>query len=241
MRMNENAIGSDVWKEFDRLWENDPASERDIARDERILIKKNETDTAIPEWLKTISEIDSNIGLKNCGGLDGYLSVLSAFHKTAPYKADEIEKLFSDEDMKNYTIKVHALKSSSRIIGAKELADLAEKLEEAGNKNDLLFTKDNTGILLEMYRKLDEELSAMDSQNGDLPMIAPSEMKEAYQTMIEIAQSMDYEMMYGLLNQLRQYRLESEDNETVRVIEKLLTELEWEKIEDTAKTKIIAP
>ncbi len=106
------------------------------------------------------------------------------------------------------------------------------------DRNDTAFIADNTGSLLEMYRKLDEDLSAMERDNKELPMITPSQMKEAYQTMAEIAPSMDYGMMYDLLKEVRQYRLESGDDKRIRMIEELLTKLEWEEIEKEAKNNI---
>ena len=47
--------------------------------------------------------------------------------------ADELEKLLQEGDYENYTIKVHALKSSARLIGAEELSETARKLEAYGN------------------------------------------------------------------------------------------------------------
>ncbi len=240
MKMNEKANGADVWKEFYRLWENDSANNMETGSKDIVPSILDEKTDTFPEWLNTIPEIDKDMGVKKCGGIDGYLSVLFTFHKTASYKADEIEKFLNDSDMENYTIKVHALKSSARIIGAKELADLSEKLEKAGRENDSIFIEGNTGILLEMYRKLDKGLSAMDKINEDLPLIAQSAMQEAYQTIAEISQSMDYEMMDELLKKLRQYRLDPPDDETITTIEQLLTVLDWDEIEKMAKSKMVS-
>ena len=58
------------------------------------------------------------------------------FHDTIDYNADVLEKAFTDADYSLYTIKVHALKSSARIIGASKLSKLAEELEMAGKSNN---------------------------------------------------------------------------------------------------------
>ena len=57
---------------------------------------------------------------------------LRQFAESAAEKAAEIETLFAQEDWENYTIKVHALKGSARLIGATVLSVLAAHLEEAG-------------------------------------------------------------------------------------------------------------
>ncbi len=231
-----------TWEAAEGTERKDTAGDRQGAHMESgvyefVTMNPDERSDTLPEWLINISEIDLDNGLKYCGGIDGYLSIIEAFHQTASYKADEIETLFKDKDINNYTIKVHALKSSARIIGANDLSELAKKLEKAGDDNDVQFIEDNTGTLLKMYRKLDKELSKMDEISADFPLLSSAEMKEAYQTMIEVAKSMDYGMMHELLKKVRQYRLEGADDEIVCMIEDLLTKLEWDEIIKTIETK----
>ena len=65
---------------------------------------------------------------------------------------------YSKDDLENYTIKVHALKSSSRQIGAMELGDKAEALEKAGHNEDWDFIRSNTSDTLALYKELLNEL-----------------------------------------------------------------------------------
>ena len=196
---------------------------------------EDKSSAVLPEWLKDISDIDIQEGISNSGSEDGYLSVLRVFHLTADDKADEIEKLYNDEDIELYTVKVHALKSSARIIGAKALSQLAEKLEDAGNNKDLDFIKNNTDKLLGMYRELNNKLKKSKEQSQESPKISPDELQEAYKAMIEIAMTMDYGLMDNLISDLRGYKLESEDADRLSQIEKLLTELDWDGIEAIAR------
>ena len=136
--------------------------------------------------------------------------------------------------MEDYTIKVHALKSSARIIGATQLSELAGELESAGKNGDRAFTDENTDRLLEMYRSLNDALSWLDGTDEDLPEISGDKLKEAYQTMIEIAGSYDYELMDGILKELRAYRLPPSDRGRISDIENRLTVLDWEGIAEKA-------
>ncbi len=188
----------------------------------------------LPAELKNIKEIDEQAGLINCGSTEGYLSVLSVFHQTAEAKADEIKDLLENGDIENYTIKVHALKSSARIIGASSLSELARDLEDAGKRKDTGYIRSHTDRLLSMYRSLDEDLSGLYGKEEDLPSIDEGALKEAYQTIAEIAGSMDYEMMDGLLKDLRGYALPDADRERIAKIESMLTELDWDGIIQTA-------
>ena len=68
--------------------------------------------------------------------------------------------------IKNTTIKVHGLKSSSRAIGALELGNLAEKLEKAGNSGDVEMLDKELGDLISRYRQLALELTPLADQEG---------------------------------------------------------------------------
>lgn len=130
----------------------------------------------------------------------------------------------------NYTIKVHALKSSARIIGAEDLSELARALEDAGKNGDNAFIEDHTDELLKMYRSLNDRLSWLDSSDEELSEISEDALQEAYQTIIEIAGSYDYELMDDMLQNLRGYRLSPSDRERLSDISKMLTELDWDGI-----------
>lgn len=197
-----------------------------------------EDDFELMEWLKDLPEIDEKAGLRNCGSEEGYQSVLAVFHQTAVAKADEIEEYYRNGDIKKYTVKVHALKSSARIIGAEELSALAKELEAAGKREDTAYLKEHTDRLLQMYRALDKRLSELDKADESLPEISAGALKEAYQTILEIAGSMDYGLMENMLTELKGFRLPEADKERIGRIEGMLTELNWNGI--TAVVKEVA-
>jgi HPt (histidine-containing phosphotransfer) domain-containing protein len=135
----------------------------------------------------------------------------------------------------DYTIRVHALKSSARIIGSMELSALAEKLEKAGKERDMDTIAAQTEKLLKMYRKLDDALGAMDESGTGKPLISEAQMKEAYQTLLEITESMDYGLLEGLLKDLEKYELSIDDENNLTSIELMMTELDWEGIASLAR------
>ncbi len=85
------------------------------------------------EAFKTLPQLNLASGIANCGDADSYRMVLETFASSCAKSADVIEGYWDAQDTKNYTIKVHALKSSARIIGANGLSDLAAFLEKSGN------------------------------------------------------------------------------------------------------------
>ncbi len=178
----------------------------------------------------SIEEIDTNTGVLNCGSADSYLSVLETFRQTADKKADEIESYYNEGDIENYTIKVHALKSSARIIGAAALSDMARALEDAGKAGDEDTIKRDTAALLTAYRGLYDKLLAGTAEDTDLKEMTDGMRLEAFQTMGEIAESMDYGLMEDILHDIRTYRLSAEDSVLIGQIEDRLTELDWDGI-----------
>ena len=73
-----------------------------------------------------------------------------------------INDTLSKKDWENYRIRVHGLKSNSRLVGGMELGDLAEKCEHAARGGDTAFVEANTAPLLELYAQTVEALKAID-------------------------------------------------------------------------------
>ncbi len=67
--------------------------------------------------------IDVALGIKNNRDADSYRTLLKVFYESAGEKAEELEKYLENGDENSYTIKVHALKSSARIVGAADDMD----------------------------------------------------------------------------------------------------------------------
>ncbi len=81
--------------------------------------------------------IDPSVGLKYCRNEeDFYEQLLLEYAKDRKKKAGELKKMYEDGDLKNYGIRVHAIKSTSRMIGAAEVSDAARALEEAAKNED---------------------------------------------------------------------------------------------------------
>ncbi len=192
----------------------------------------------VPKYLKDIEEINIDKGIENSGSIESYLSILDVFAKTADDKAVELVDYLANSDIANYTIKVHALKSSARIIGADDLSEAARRLEDAGKVMDLDYINKYTGKLVEDYLQLKDKLLSDkkdDNKKANLPEINPSLLKEGYSTIFEVAMEMDYPMMEEVLKDLRSYKLPANDDSIIALIEKHLTELDWNKIAELAK------
>ncbi|MBO7336569.1 MAG: response regulator, partial [Lachnospiraceae bacterium] len=107
-----------------------------------------------------IDGVDIDRGIQICGSKKVYEGVLKVFSRTADKYADEIQEFFDAEDWENYVIKVHALKSSARTIGANELSERAARLERAGKTDAITYIRENTEDVLSDYRLLAKQIEA---------------------------------------------------------------------------------
>ena len=91
-------------------------------------------------------------GIENSGSKDLFISLLGDYYKLIDTKATKIEKCLADGLLRDFTIEVHALKSTSRVIGALELSERFYELEQLGNAMDQKTLEMKTPDVLSLYR-----------------------------------------------------------------------------------------
>ena len=137
-----------------------------------------------------------------------------------------------------FTVKVHALKTSARIVGAGELSALCERLEEAGNRNDAEFIDENTAKMLELHRAFLAKLSKLDNgKKEDKPAVNPDELKDAYKALREVVPEMDYDSAEMIIEQVLSYKLPEKDEEVFGKLKTYLKALNWDEMEKLIQDK----
>ncbi len=187
---------------------------------------------SLPDWLNETRGVDIKAGVHHCGTEEAYLSALKVFAESILPNATEIESYYEQEDWKNYTTKVHALKSSSRIIGAQELFERAMRLENAGNAGYVNEIRECTGDLLSLYRSYAEKLAPLLIKESDegKPMIETEALVEAYDALREMAEVFDYDSAMYVLESLEEYRIPEEETERYKKIRQAIGKPDWEKL-----------
>lgn len=123
--------------------------------------KTQAPDKSLTERLCEIG-LDAKSGLAYCSGMeDFYREMLQMFCGQQPEKAQAIQEAYDAKDWDGYTVKVHALKSTSRTIGAATLSELAEKLEKAGKAKDLPYITEMHDNLQRQYRDICAQIAAL--------------------------------------------------------------------------------
>nr|MCR5237895.1 Hpt domain-containing protein [Lachnospiraceae bacterium] len=172
-------------------------------------------------------------GIRNSGGISNYIFALNLFLDTIGENAKVIRDSYEKGNLRLYTIKVHSLKSSARIIGAMELSKLAEALEDAGNREDRGYIDANTDRLLSDYEAFEEKLAGLHDEKdaADKKTISDEELKDAYKALAEEIGQMDYDAVEMILDELKDYALTGEDAQRVKDLAGMLRVLDWSGME----------
>lgn len=194
------------------------------------------SENRLPEWLTTIPDLDTVKGIEYCGSENGYLDALIVFAESIVPNTKEIAQFYETENWKDFTTKVHALKSTSRIIGANELSERAKALEAAGDSGDIETIRNDTDDLLQLYLayafKLAPLCKAKETNPDELPMIDKASLEEAYVTMGEIVAAFDYESLMYLLQSLGEYRLPESDTRLRDALMEAVKKPDWDRIRE---------
>ncbi len=98
--------------------------------------RKDREDAGIYEVLRN-GGIDTDTGLQYSNNDEElYHIILGEYEKGYVEKTEKMQTCYAEGDLKNYATLVHALKSTSRMIGAVEVSDKAAALERAADEND---------------------------------------------------------------------------------------------------------
>ena len=188
----------------------------------------------LPPALLQISALDPAQGLRFCGGPEEYLDALRIFGKSIDGKAREIAERVENGDWNGYTILVHALKSTSRSVGAASLSELARSLEAAGNQGDIDTIRADTPALLELYRGLEaplkQALGVPEPAAADLPPLPEAEFVEAAASLRELAAAYDYESVLMVMEMLEQYAVPESRRAVCANLRKAVDRCDWDEI-----------
>ena len=190
----------------------------------------------IPAEYESLSGIDAHEGIRNCGSPQSYKPILDIFYSTISQKADELERCYENEDWSLYTINVHALKSSARIIGAKKLSDDAFELEKAGKDQNIRYIKANHRSLLDEYRQFGIVLhdicdpSQDDRSAHEKPKADENTVRVIYERLYNAADIMDYDAIEDELNEADRYRFSEEDDKIFAKIRDCFDNIDYEDI-----------
>jgi signal transduction histidine kinase/CheY-like chemotaxis protein/HPt (histidine-containing phosphotransfer) domain-containing protein len=216
----------------------------DGTQEEEQVEKEPEKPAADEPWMLKLEEIDPAEGLKNCGTIDSYLSILKVYFESIDGNMDNIETAYAEENWKDYTSYVHSLKSTSRTIGAMKLSKLAERMELAGNENDIETIGNHQTELINLYSIIKYSLESIPEVAGEKEEekekadITNAQLTDAYKTIIEVSSVLDYDTLSFVLSSLSDYNLPDDDAKVIKKVNEYAYKLSWDKITEIVKNRL---
>lgn len=186
-----------------------------------------------------IEGLDVKQGIAQSGGLEIYKEILGDFYIMIPQKALKIEKCLADGLLRDYTIEVHALKTTARLIGAMELSSMCLRLEELGNAEAEEELMRDTPAMLELYRSYMDVLRPYGQRNeGDKKQTTNEHLISLLHNLHLAMDSFDLDGVDSCMKELEEYQLPSECQKYMEMLRVYVADVAMEDIMNTAKRMI---
>lgn len=191
-------------------------------------IYRNQLEQILVEWLPApIHGVNMQIGIENCGGeLEIYQSILQFILENKEERILKLNKLKEEKDYENYTIEVHALKSTLANIGAMRQSELAKTLEMAGKEGkyevvenrheELIWELEKVLNSLEVYLERGEK-----ERKKDISGEARESMAAPFHEKMEEAETITEDEVNVLLGDVLQLLLDFKYDEAENVMQEL--------------------
>ncbi len=228
-------------EESDATQDESPDNEESGQSEAAVNVTK---EPAIPsKWYETLEGVDPEIAIKNSGSEDAFKTVLKIFYDSIDGKASELIGYYDNGNWQNYTIKVHALKSSAKLIGAMETAEEAQQLENAGKEGNIEYIKEHHESFMQKYLKykdvLDpifaQEKAAENNKDEDKPVADDFLMESVYEGLLDAAENMDCDAIDEILKEVEDYAIPEKEKEKFNALCEMAGAFDYDGIVERLK------
>lgn len=199
--------------------------------------KENEkTGNGVP----VIEGLDVEQGIALSGDLDLYLEILGDFYVMIPQKARKIEKCLADHMLRDYTIEVHALKSTARLIGATELSERCYHLEQLGKAEEEKQLIEDTPAMLALYRSYIDILRPYGEKNeGAKEEVSTEELISLLERLYAAMDRFDLDEVDETMQRLEGCQLPMCCQDHMEMLRVYIADVAMQDIMNTAKQMIV--
>ena len=212
------------WLPADKIIEGEP-------EEESLMTDNQLTDSELIKY----ECLDYNKAIEVLGQVTLYNKIVEEYYRSGFDRAEALNAAFVSEDWPDYTIKIHALKSASRQIGAMQLGDMAERLEKAGHDNDIDviknghqgFMREFSAILAELTEYFPEDTT--EATDELLPQAGADILSELNNKLNKACEELDMDGMEGVKNDMQKYSYPEEITDTVRQLYKAIDNIDTDE------------
>lgn len=179
-----------------------------------LILKKERAERKEEQFPFEIPGVNVEIGMKHCGGiLKTYWELLEMFLLEGKIKYNVIKEYVETDNIQNYMVEAHALKSVAASMGAEHLSETAKQHEMAAKAENYVFVQKEANGLLEQYKTLllevDKIIGLRDLKKEKI------ENKKDKETLTEVNKK---ELALSIMSDIEQF----EDEQAILKIDRLL-------------------
>lgn len=193
--------------------------------------------------------IDVMAGIELLGDYDVYIEMAKVFCMDYESKTEKMNEALEQENMADYAILVHGLKSNARTLGANELGELAYEEEMASKDANFAFIQSHVETLRQSWIRVLEGFSVLleeEDEFGDendtvevtLEPLSDSELEERMLIILACVEEYQQSEAEIAINELLAHSLDEEFKAALYEARKQLRNFEYEKTFETLKSFI---
>ena len=168
---------------------------------------------------------------------DVYRSILKTYFKDLKASMQRIAQEKNSNDIKNFVVDVHGIKSSSAGIGAYELSEQAKELEMAGKEQRLDFIESHYNHFVQTAKEVIESIEVFyngESSKVQEKVVNDSEIytlkEEWINAMVEACDDMDSPKIAELIEEVKDKNFAEEDSKMIQQIIEYAEEYDFDEI-----------
>lgn len=185
----------------------------------------------------SLEGIDMAQAIRNCGNREILEEAFIEYYEGIETRARQLEFYLHNKDYKNYTVQVHALKSTSRLIGAMELSQQAAYMEQCCDSQKYDEVIKNTPALLKLFRSYQKKLKPAIPQNEkeNLKPLTMEHYREALSSIKEAVMAFDFDTADVIKKELDLYAIPMEVKTQWELIKEQIKNVDQAQVLDLLK------
>ena len=189
--------------------------------------------------LPDLPGINAADGIKYTGSEKMWLKLMGDFYRLIDSKATKMERCLADGLIKDYTIEVHAMKNTARMIGAAHLSEWFFKMEKCGKAGDVdTIIRDTPGLIKE-FKSFKEILKPYgEESNRNKKEVSAAELISCLTVMRSAMDKFDLDAVDAAMQQLEQYRIPEKCSEWMEQLRVAVVDVETKQVLDAADRMI---
>lgn len=187
-----------------------------------------------------VGDLDVEAAMKFFVSENLFWKTLKVYYRSIEKKVQTIREMVEQKDWTGYTIEVHALKSSSKQIGAISLSEKAAAMEKAGNARDSAAVREGTEEMLRQYLEyipvLEPYCAEEEEDDSSKKDISQEALERCFANMSSAVVELDMDQMEEVIKEMNQYHYEDVQHDLFEQLKDAVEEVDVDRCEQILKS-----